>query len=99
MALMARAGLTSLKTDLSLGEAQRFGQTAAERFAAGAPAGNAPAYFAAGTQAIDQVLQMQGEMMALLERQLQDREQALQRERLLLVAMMALGLLALFLSR
>jgi len=92
LALLAKAGLNELKSDEAMDTAQRFGQTAAERFADGAPGGNAPAYFAAGTQAIEQLLQVQAGMAKRLEAQLRAREHSLSTERLTLIVVLVAGL-------
>ena len=95
LALLTQSGLTGLSVDGAVDVAKRFGEMALARFADGAQGGDAGTFFAAGTQAIDQVLKVQTGMMEALQTQLVQREQSLQSERTFLIVVMVLGFVAL----
>ena len=95
LALLTKAGMTGLAIDGAMDTAKRFGELAMERFAPGAAGGESAAFFAAGTQAIEQVLKVQATMMDSLQGQLVAREQGLQSERLFLVVVIVLGFVVL----
>jgi len=95
LALLTKAGMTGLAIDGAMDTAKRFGELAMERFAPGAAGGESAAFFAAGTQAIEQVLKVQATMMDSLQGQLSAREQGLQSERLFLVVVIVLGFVVL----
>ena len=95
LALLEKAGMTGLSIDGAVDTAKRFGELTAARFAEDAAGGDPAAFFAAGTQAIEQVLKVQGAMMDSLQAQLAEREEALRFERMFLILFMLLGFVAL----